>query len=56
MFLHSEGQAELGFVAPWSRRRRDEYAASGGQLGDASWQWDHGFAQGVQALGAQALG
>ncbi|KLT45307.1 cytoplasm protein [Cutaneotrichosporon oleaginosum] len=55
MFLQSEGQAELGFVGHWSRRRRDEFAQSG-QLGDAAWQWDHGFAQGVQALTLQALG
>ncbi|GMK55779.1 hypothetical protein CspeluHIS016_0208350 [Cutaneotrichosporon spelunceum] len=53
MFLHSEGQAELGFVAQWSRRRRDAF--QGGQLGDDAWQWDHGFKQGVEALNAQAL-
>lgn len=56
MFLQSEGQSELGFVGQWGRRRRDEYAAAGGQLGDAAWQWVHGFGQGVQALSAQALG
>ncbi|BEI92905.1 uncharacterized protein CcaverHIS019_0505330 [Cutaneotrichosporon cavernicola] len=54
MFLRSEGQAEIGFVTPWSRHRRDEFAQSG-QLGDDAWQWDHGFEQGVQALTAQAL-
>lgn len=53
MFLHSEGQAELGFVRPWGRRRRDEFAQNG-QLGDAAWQWDHGFAQGVAGVNGQA--
>jgi hypothetical protein len=55
MFLHSEGQAELGFVGHWSRRRRDEFAQTG-QLGGDAWQWDHAFTQGVQAASAQALG
>jgi len=54
LFLSSPGVDELGFVAQWSRRRREQYEAErgGNKLGDNAWQWDHAFQQGVDAASA----
>ncbi|KAL7421161.1 Glucan 1,3-beta-glucosidase 3 [Cryptotrichosporon argae] len=40
--------SELGFVSAWATRRRQEYER-GQSLGKATWEWEHGFGQGVAA-------
>ena len=46
----------MGFVTQWARRRKVEYEQGGQQLGKAAWEWEHGFAQGVEACGRACLG
>lgn len=45
----------MGFVSQWARRRKGEYEARGMKLGKAAWEWEHGFAQGVQACKMASL-
>ncbi|KAH9848755.1 glycoside hydrolase, partial [Lenzites betulinus] len=41
---------EIGFVGPWKKRRVSEHAAEKG--GSNLWEFEHGFAQGLRAGGA----
>lgn len=45
---HSAGASSIGFLDQWTRRRRAEYEAAHGGCGEAVWEWEHGFKQGVQ--------
>lgn len=46
---HSAGTSTLGFIGQWRKKRRIEYESQHGSLGKATWEWEHGFAQGVEA-------
>ncbi|WWC60250.1 uncharacterized protein I303_102816 [Kwoniella dejecticola CBS 10117] len=51
LFLsHPSGTSQIGFISQWMGKRRMEYEAhSGKKLGKATWEWEHGFKQGVEA-------
>ncbi|WWC68684.1 uncharacterized protein I206_102618 [Kwoniella pini CBS 10737] len=51
LFLsHPSGTSQIGFISQWMNRRKIEYEnQSGKKLGKATWEWEHGFKQGVEA-------
>jgi glucan 1,3-beta-glucosidase len=54
-FSDPSGSSEMGFVSQWARRRKADYEAGGRKLGRAAWEWEHGFAEGVQACKTASL-
>lgn len=55
MFLSAPGGSELGFVSQWARRRKEEYEAGNQNLGKAAWEWETGFAKGVEMCKASCM-
>ena len=52
----TRGVSELGFTSKWIARRKVEFEAKGQVLGNAAWEWEHGFKQGVESCQRVALG
>lgn len=47
--------SELGFVDHWMQRRREEFEGRYHPLGEARWEWEAGFRQGVERCKGVAL-
>jgi hypothetical protein len=45
----------MGFITRWADRRKEEFEAQHHSLGVASWEWEAGFKQGVEACQRVAL-
>lgn len=56
LFLEcSGGTSEMGFISRWADRRREDFERDHHPLGDAAWEWEHGFKQGVETCQRIAL-
>lgn len=52
----ADGPSEMGFVSQWANRRKANFEAGGQRLGNAAWEWETGFAQGVKACRQACMG